>query len=76
MYFKSCLAASFSMGSFSDPSSIANMSFCRNSALSSKFILASKQTTKFLKKGRYMNISYDLQLSSVGLQAQEKNKRY
>ena len=45
MYFRSHLAASDSVGSLSDMSSMANTAFWRNSALSSKLILASKQTT-------------------------------
>lgn len=59
IYFKSYLAASFSIGSFSDLSSMANISFCLNSALSSKFILASKQTTKEknIKTYRHLEIT-------------------
>lgn len=45
MYFRSHLAASVSRGSLSLMSSMANTVFWRNSALSSKLILASKQTT-------------------------------
>lgn len=56
IYFKSYLAASFSIGSFSDLSSMANISFCLNSALSSKFILASKQTTKEKNKIRHRHL--------------------
>lgn len=45
MYFRSHLAASVSRGSLSLMSSMANTAFWRYSALSSKLILASKQTT-------------------------------
>ena len=45
MYLRSHLAASVSVGSLSDMSSMAKTAFCLNSALSSKFILASKHTT-------------------------------
>lgn len=45
MYLRSYLAASVSVGSLSAVSSMANTAFCLNSALSSKLILASKQTT-------------------------------
>ena len=50
IYWRLCLAASVSRGSVSVSSSIENTSSCRNLALSSKFILASKQTT--LKRNR------------------------
>lgn len=45
MYLRSHLAASISVGSLSVMSSMAKTAFWRNSALSSKLILASKQTT-------------------------------
>lgn len=50
MYLRSYLAASVSVGSLSAVLSMAKTSFCRNSALSSKLILASKHTTTEKKK--------------------------
>lgn len=61
MYLRSYLAASVSKGSLSAVSSMANTAFCLNSALSSKLILASKQTTVDRQQksvGTYCHILY------------------
>ena len=76
MYLRSHLASSVSVGSLSDMSSIAKTAFWRNSALSSKLILASKHTTggEEEERGRWSEERREERASTGTKQREERGR--